>query len=146
MSKKGISQKPWHLGNFPDTQAFGNFLKYFKCTTIRFRQEFWKFREFSKCLSIWEVFQMPLYMENFPNAWIFEKFLLESDGGVFEIYMIKQDISINVPCNRRPNGWTKWPDILCGHSWVTLTKKIFCFNCFFCFCPRITPGPSASIL
>ena len=32
-------------------------------------------------------------MENFPNAWIFEKFLLESDGGVFEIYMIKQDIS-----------------------------------------------------
>ena len=31
------------------------------------------------------------------------------------IYIIKQDIRIYVPYSR-PNGWTDWAEIFCGHS------------------------------
>ena len=54
--------------------------------------------------------------------------------------MIKQDIHIYVSSGR-PNGWTEWADIFCGHSWVArlkikyLKKKI----------PLATLGPSVSI-
>ena len=33
------------------------------------------------------------------------------------IYIIKQDNSIYV-AKSRPNDWTEWADIFCGHSWV----------------------------
>ena len=33
------------------------------------------------------------------------------------IYIIKQDIRIYVPYSR-PNGWTDWAEIFCGHSWL----------------------------
>ena len=46
----------------------------------------------------------------------------------------------------RPNGWTEWAEILCGHSWVAGAKKIrndkFFFK-FIIFFLRVTPGPSA---
>ena len=32
-------------------------------------------------------------------------------------YIIKQDILIYVPSGR-PNGWTEWAKICCGHLWV----------------------------
>ena len=69
------------------------------------------------------------------------------------IYIIKQDIRIYVPYSR-PNGWTDWAEIFCGHSGVaggcfrqkksiiflkTFLKKIK--NFFFL---RATLGPSAS--
>ena len=34
------------------------------------------------------------------------------------IYIIKQDSHIYVPYSR-PNGWTDWAEIFCGHSGVT---------------------------
>jgi len=35
------------------------------------------------------------------------------------IYVIKQDIHIYVPSSRQ-NGWTRWAEIFCGHSWVNI--------------------------
>ena len=35
--------------------------------------------------------------------------------------MIKQDIHIYISSGR-PNGWTEWADIFCGHSWVARLK------------------------
>ena len=32
-------------------------------------------------------------------------------------YIIKQDIHIYVPYSR-PNDWTVWTELFCGHSWV----------------------------
>ena len=57
------------------------------------------------------------------------------------IYIIKQDSHIYVPYSR-PNGWTDWADIFCGHSgvaegWHRLKKnskiffKIYFFSTFF---------------
>ena len=48
------------------------------------------------------------------------------------IYIIKQDIRIYVPYSR-PNGWTDWAEIFCGHSWVAggLKNPIFFFQNFF---------------
>jgi len=45
---------PGHLGNFPDTQAFGKFPRY---------------------PGIWEISQIPSHFGNFPNSWVFGKFL-----------------------------------------------------------------------
>jgi len=55
--------------NFQDTQALGKFLRYKKCTTIKFQQEFLKFREFPKCLAVSGKFPKSLgILGNFPNA------------------------------------------------------------------------------
>ena len=34
------------------------------------------------------------------------------------IYILKQDIRTLYVAYRRPNGWTDWAEIFCGHSWV----------------------------
>jgi len=44
----GNFQKPRHLGNFPDTQAFGKFLRY---------------------PGIWEISQIPRHLGNSPNSY-----------------------------------------------------------------------------
>ena len=36
---------------------------------------------------------------------------------ILDIYIIKQDIHIYVAYSR-PNCWTDWAEIFCGHSWV----------------------------
>ena len=48
--------------------------------------------------------------------------------------MIKQDIHIYVAYSR-PNDWTEWAEISCGHPWVFQAKQ----NAKFI--PRATPGP-----
>jgi len=53
------------------------------------------------------------------------------------IYIIKQDIRIYVPYGR-PNGWTEWPEICCGHSWIAwgfyrLKEIVFLFLFLFFF-------------
>ena len=48
-----ISQIPRHLGNFPDTQAFGKFPKW---------------------LDIWGIYQKPRHLGNSPNVWVFGEF------------------------------------------------------------------------
>ena len=59
------------------------------------------------------------------------------------IYIMKQDIRIYVPYSR-PNGWTDWANIFCGHSWVArgclrLKKN---WNLFFKICfPTGNAGP-----
>ena len=54
---------------------------------------------------------------------------------ILQIYIIKQDIRIYVPYSR-PNGWTEWAKIFCGHSWVAggcyrLKNQNFFFPKFF---------------
>ena len=49
-----ISQIPRHLGNFPDTQAFGKFPKW---------------------LDIWGIYQKPRHLGNSPNVWVFGRFI-----------------------------------------------------------------------
>ena len=34
------------------------------------------------------------------------------------IYILKQDIMHIYVAYSRPNSWTEWADIFCGHSWV----------------------------
>ena len=78
---------------------------------------------------------------------VFEDELDEVDSRrvLLSIYIIKQDIHIHVAYSR-PNGWTEWADIFCGHSWVagvclrlkrieTFLLKYFFknFNFFFFF-------------
>ena len=58
----------------------------------------------------------------------------------------KQNTRIYVAYSR-PNGWTDWAEIFCGHSWVAggcYRHKIHFFQ--FYFFSRATPGSSASIL
>ena len=46
------------------------------------------------------------------------------------IYKIKQEIHVCVAYSR-PNSWTEWTEIFCGHSWVAggvIGKKIGCFS------------------
>ena len=54
-----ISQILLNFENFPNSKAFGEFLKYFKYTTIRFQQEFWEFEEFSRFPGISEFPRHP---------------------------------------------------------------------------------------
>ena len=43
----------------------------------------------------------------------------------------------------RPNGWTDWAEIVCGHSWVAGGCYRLKKSNFF---PRATPGPSANFI
>ena len=73
--------------------------------------------------------------------------LLDHMNSTNMVKIIKQDSHIYVPYSR-PNGWTDWAEIFCGHSWVAWgwyrlkiqKKKI---STFF---SRATPGPSASFI
>ena len=118
MSKTGISQKPRHLGNFPETQVFGKFPRnpgIWEISKINHHQiskRIWKISGIS---------QMTGYLGNFPNAWVFGKFLripnflLNSDGCVFEIfykfpkYLGMWEISqIPVYLRNITNTWISW--------------------------------------
>ena len=63
------------------------------------------------------------------------------------MYIIKQGIRIIIyVTDSRPNGWTDWAEILCGHSWVAvvcfrLEKNQFFFEIYSL---RTTPGSLAS--
>ena len=95
------------------------------------------------------LFQIKLFYQSLVNQFTLFKikilvfFLFHSFIGLIifrrdtllSIYIIKQDIRIYVPCSR-PNGWTDWADIFCGHSWVAggcyrLKKFKFFFQNFF---------------
>ena len=69
----GISQKPRHLENFPDTQVFGKFLKHFKYTTIRFQQKFRESEEFPRYPDILKICILKNFV-NFSNDSIFGEF------------------------------------------------------------------------
>ena len=48
--------------------------------------------------------------------------------------------------NNRPNGWTEWAEIFCGHSGVPggVLEFFFFKNLFYKFFSRATLCPSAS--
>ena len=65
--------------------------------------------------------------------------------------IIKQEIYIHVAYSR-PNGWTDWAELFCGHSWVARgfhrlkNSMIFFLLNFIIFFPRAKSCPSGSRL
>ena len=95
--KKEISQIPRHLGNFPDTQAFGKFPRYPGIWEIpQIPVGIWGWYIFK----ILEISQMTGYLGNFPDTQAFGKFPSYPD--IWEISQIPGHLG------NSPNAWVSW--------------------------------------